>query len=175
MQASSSSGHKLRETSMVISKESLQSKIDALNDRKGLDEALKTKLLSLYQASQDNLSTVDNAKARIITFNQAIKQAPSDMIALQKEIDQTQARVSKQKIDDYSQFSTQELEQKIINDKGRISSLDEQLKKTETELALQQSRPVHIREEIVTAKQDIETTQNKIQLPATKNNSKIET
>ena len=175
VQASSSSGHKLRETSMVISKESLQSKIDALNDRKGLDEALKTKLLSLYQASQDNLSTVDNAKARIITFNQAIKQAPSDMIALQKEIDQTQARVSKQKIDDYSQFSTQELEQKIINDKGRISSLDEQLKKTETELALQQSRPVHIREEIVTAKQDIETTQNKIQLPATKNNSKIET
>ena len=164
----------LNESTIDVRKESLQTKIDTLNERKGIDEALKTRLLAIYQAAQDNISNVESSKARIIAFNQSIKQAPSETKTLQKEVDQLQSRVAKQKLEDYSQYSTADLEQKIINEKAKISTLDEQLKKLDSELTLQQSRPTHIREEIVAAKQDIESTQNKLQQPANKTLTKLE-
>ncbi len=168
------SGNKLRESSIDLKKETLQSKIDALNDRKGLDEDLKTKLLSIYQTTQDNINNIESYKAKIITYNQSLKEAPPEIKSVLKEIDQTQLRIIKQKLSDYSTDSTIELEQKVIDDKGKISTLDEQLKKIDSELTIQQSRPAQIREEIVTAKQDIESTQNKLQQPANKELSKLE-
>ncbi|MEY3787636.1 MAG: hypothetical protein RLZ75_1843, partial [Pseudomonadota bacterium] len=56
-----------------LNKEGLQTKIDAINSRQGLDEALKSKILSVYQAAQDNLNNSENYKARAIDFNVAIK------------------------------------------------------------------------------------------------------
>ncbi len=164
----------LREPSLDVRKESLQIKINTLNERKGIDEALKTKLLSIYQSAQDNINNIENSKARITTFNQSIKQAPLEIKAFQRETNQTQARLLKQKLEDYSQYVTADLEQKIINEKGKISALDEQLKKVDSELTFQQSRPAHIREEIVTAKQELESTQNNLEQPVNKTLSKLE-
>src|SRR5450759_373148 len=163
-----------KSTTLEITKDTLQTKIEAINTRQGLDEALKTKVLSIYQAAQDNLSNSESFKARIVDFNQAVKQAPEETKKLQKEIEQTLLKVSKQKSEDFTRIPTEELGQRLIIENEKISSLDEQLKKLENELALQQARPQLIREETVTAKQDFEATQKKLEVPVDKTGSTLE-
>src|SRR5664280_2385042 len=164
-----------KNTTLEITKDTLQTKIEAINTRQGLDEALKSKVLSIYQAAQDNLSNSESFKARIIDFTQAVKKAPEETKKLQKEIEQTLLKVSKQKPEDFTKIPTEELDQRLIIEKEKISILDEQLKNLENELALQQARPQLIREETVTAKQDFEATQKKLEGPADNAVSKQET
>ncbi len=163
-----------KNTTFEITKDTLQAKIEAINTREGLDDALKSKVLSIYQSAQDNLVNIENFKARIIDFNQALKQAPERTKKLQQEIEQTLLKVSKQKNEDFTKIPTEELDQRLIIEKGKISTLDEQLKKLENELVLQQSRPQLIREETVTAKQDLEAIQKKLEGSADKAGSKLE-
>ena len=157
-----------------INKDTLQAKIDAVNNRKGLDEDLKSKLLSIYQSAQDNLSNIESYKSRSLEFNQSIKQSTDLLKNYQNEINDTVANLSKQKLEDFTKVSTTDLEQREIIEKGKVSALDEQYKKIENELSLQQSRPVQIREEILSAKQDLEATQTQIQQATNKNTNKIE-
>ena len=161
-------------TTLEITKDTLHAKIKAINTRQELDEAQKSKVLSIYQAAQDNLSNREGFKARIIDFTQAIKQAPEKTKKLQKEIEQTLIKASKQKPEDFTRIPTEELNQRLISEKEKISNLDEQLKKLGNELALQQARPQLISEETVTAKQDFEATQKKLEDPAISAVSKLE-
>ena len=54
---------------LEVTKDTLQVKIEAINTRQGLDEALKSKLLSVYQSAQDNLSNSVGYKTRADEFN----------------------------------------------------------------------------------------------------------
>ncbi len=162
-------------TTLEITKDTIQSKIEAINTRQGLDESLKSKVLSIYQSAQDNLGNSESFKARTIDFNQAIKQAPEKTKKLQKEIEQMLLKVSKQKPEDFGNIPTEELDQRLILEKGKTSSLDDEIKKLENELVLQQARPQLIREETLTAKQDIEAKQKELEVPAVdKAGSKLE-
>lgn len=163
-----------KSTALEINNDSLQAKIEAIKTRQGLDEAQKSKVLSIYQSAQDNLGNIESFKVRTTDFNQAVKQAPEKTKKLQKEIEQTLAKVSKQKPEDFSKIPTEELDQRLILEKGKISNLDEQLKKLENELVLQLARPQRIREETITAKQDFETAQKKLEAPADKAGSNLE-
>ena len=153
--------------SLVISKASLQVKIDSISTRQGLDEAAKSKIIKLYQSAQNNLNNIEAFNGRIAAFKQAIKQAPEQTKRLQKEIELTQPKLDKQKLEDFSVIATEELEQRLIIEKEKISNLDEQLKKLENELALQNNRPQLIRQEMATALQDIDASQKKLAMPTT--------
>jgi len=157
-----------------INKDTLKAKIGAINTREGIDEATKSKLLSIYQAAVDNLANVEKFKAQAADFKEAVKQAPEQTKKLQKEIEQSLLKVSKQKLEDFKRIPVEELEQRLIIEKGKISNLDEQLKKLESELALQNSRPQLIREETVAAQQDMEAAQKKLQAPIGKADAKLE-
>jgi potassium-dependent mechanosensitive channel len=163
-----------KKTTLEITKDTLQTKIEAINTRQGLDETQKSKMLSIYQSAQDNLNNSEKFKARISDFNQTVKQAPEKTKKLQKEIEQTLLKASKQKPEDFNRIPTEELDQRLIIEKGKISSLGEQLKKLENELVLQQARPQHIREETITAKQELEAAQKKLEAPADKAGSNLE-
>lgn len=155
-------------------KDTLKAKIEAINSREGIDEATKSKLLSIYQAAEDNLTNIEKFKAQTADFKAAIKQAPEQTKKLQKELEQALLKVSKQKLEDFSRIPVEELEQRLILEKGKISNLDEQIKKLESELAVQNSRPQLIREETVAAQQDIETAQKKLKAPIGKADAKLE-
>jgi potassium efflux system protein len=158
-----------------INKDTLKAKIDAINTREGIDEATKSKLLSIYQAAEDNLGNIEKFKARTADFKAAIKQAPEQTKKLQKELEQALLKVSKQKLEDFSRIPVEELEQRLILEKGNISNLDEQIKKLEGELAVENSRPQLIREETVAAQQELEAAQKKLEDPAAgKAESKLE-
>jgi potassium efflux system protein len=158
-----------------ITSDALQAKIDSLNARQDLDAALKTNVLKLYQSAQDNLANTEGFNNQTAGFKEAVSKAPDKTKKLQKDIDQFQQRLSKQKIEDFGNIPIEELEQRLILEKGKISSLDEQIKNLENELVLQNSRPQIIREEIVAAKQDLESTQKKLEVPAGNAVSKLET
>ena len=66
-QATPETGQK--STTLEITKDSLQAKIEAINNRTGLDEAQKSKVLSIYQSAQDNLSNTETFKARIVDLS----------------------------------------------------------------------------------------------------------
>lgn len=157
-----------------INKDTLKAKIDAINTREGIDEATKSKLLSIYQTAEDNLANIEKFKAQTADFKAALKQAPEQTKRLQKEIEQASLKASRQKPEDFSRIPVEELEQRLIIEKGNLSNLDEQLKKLEDELAVQSSRPQFIREEMLAAQQDIETAQKKLGMTADKSDSKLE-
>ena len=158
-----------------LNKEGLQTKIEAINSRQGLDEALKSKLLSVYQTALDNLSNSADYTARTNDFNLAIKQAPEYTKKRLKDIEQITAKIAKQKPEDFNRIPTEELDQRLIIEKGKVSNLDEQQNKQENELLLQQSRPQLIRTETVIARQDIESSQKKLTLPADRASTTLET
>lgn len=158
-----------------VTKEALKAKIAAFNARQGLDEAAKSKILSLYQAAEDNLNNLERFNAQAILFKASTNKAPDETKKLQKEIEQALAKASKQKIEDFNSIPTAELEQRFIIEKSKISNLDEELKKLESELSTQNSRPQLIREELLSAQQDIESAQKQLQLPSSKPDAKLDT
>ncbi len=170
--AAPDAGHKT--PTFDINKDTLKAKIDAINSRSGIDEAVKSKLLSLYQAAEDNLANIEKFKAQAADFKAALKQAPEQTKKLQRELEQAQLKVAKQKPEDFSRIPIEELEQRLILERGKISNLDEQINKLETELTLQNSRPQLIREEMVAARQDIEETQKRLEIPGAKADAKTE-
>lgn len=157
-----------------INKDTLKARIDAINSREGIDEATKSKLLFIYQTAEDNLGNIEKFTEQAMEFKTAIKQAPEQTKKLQKEIEHVLLKVSKQKPEDFSRIPVEELEQRLIIEKGKISNLDEQLKKFENELTVQNNRPQLIREEMLAAQQSLAAAQKKLGIPANKADAKLE-
>ncbi len=157
-----------------IAKDSLMAKIEAINARKDFDEKTKASVLKFYHSALDNLANLDTYKAKSADYKQAVKQAPDAIKHLQKDLEQLQQKLAKQKMEDFSGIVTAELEQRLIIEKEKISNLDEQLKKFENDLNLQTSRPQLIRQETLNAQQDLEKTQQKLAAP-TSTGAKVET
>ena len=81
-----------------ITVKTLEAKIESINSRKGLDDPFKSKILSIYQSAQDNLSSNESYKAKTELFNQAIKTAPETIKQRLKDIDQLLTKIGKQKL-----------------------------------------------------------------------------
>jgi potassium efflux system protein len=156
---------KSNDSTSEFGRKDLQNRIDALNKRQGVDEALKTKVLAIYQEAGDNLENKEKFADREAGYRGALKTAPLQTRKLQKDIESYQQKAGKQKSEDWDGIPTEELEQRLIIEKGKAANLVEQIKKKETELVEQNSRPQLIREEIVAAKQAIETDQAHLTSP----------
>lgn len=165
---------KPKTSTLTISQDSIQQKMESIKTRPGLDEALKSKVLSIYQAALDNLANSENFKAQAANFSAELKLAPEKSKQLHKSIDQTLQHIAKQHNGDFSNLSVEQLEQNLVQQKGLLSTLEEQLAKLDSDLVLQQARPQHIREELLVAKQDFENVQKKLEGVAETGASKLE-
>jgi|WetSurSiteA1Bulk_404760.scaffolds.fasta_scaffold00180_4 potassium-dependent mechanosensitive channel len=139
-----------------ITKENLQAKIDALAERKGLDEALKSKVLAHYQAAQDELINIAAFNEQEETFKEALKQAPERSKKLQKDIDQASGKPPKPDADEFAKIPVEELTQRLVIEQDKVNDLDEHIKKLTNELAEQSNRPNVIRQETLKAKQELD-------------------
>lgn len=160
--------------SIGINKETLQAKIEAIKARQGADESLKTKLLSAYQAAEDNLSNIEKFNAQTADFKKAIKAAPEQTRKLLKEIELNRQKPAKQKLENFNGIPTEELEQRLVIEKSKVSNLEDQTRKREAELILHNSRPQLIREETVAVKQDIDEAQKQLEVHDAGQESKLE-
>ncbi len=141
----------------------LQDKINDLDGKQDIEDGIKSRLLTLYRSAKNNLDTLDAFIQRKAAFKRSIKEAPLETKRLQNEINQLQAQLAQQVPEDFSRISTEELEQRLILEKEKISGLDEQIKKLANEQVLQNSRPPLIRSEMVAAQQEIDTSQKKLE------------
>lgn len=140
----------------------LKAKIDALKTNNSIDEASKTQILALYQSAMDNLTNIESFEAKTVEFEDDVKKAPDKTKKLQQENQQLQQKPSKLEPEDYSQISMDELEQRLILEKGKVATLDGNIKSTEKEFALQYDRPNQIRQETLKAQDALETAQKKL-------------
>lgn len=163
-----------KQASSEYTPENLRNKIETLTAREGLDEGVKSKALKYYQSALDNLTNTGEFNFRSETYQRALQQAPDRIKNLQNEIKQTQQKLEKQKIEDFSHIPSEELEQRLIIEKGKISNLDQQIKRLDSLLAEQNNRPQLIRQETVTAKQDLDSATNKLNVPPAAAESKLE-
>lgn len=154
--------------------ENLRNKIEALTTREGIDEGVKAKTLKYYQSALDNLANTGEFNFRSENYQKALQQAPDRIKTLQNEIKQTQQKLEKQKQEDFSHIPIEELEQRLIIEKGKISNLDQQIKRLDALLTEQNNRPQQIRQETVEAKQDLDAARNKLEIPPTAVESKLE-
>ena len=161
-------------TGSEITQNQLKAKIEAINTQQGIDEAMKAQLLTLYQSAQENLANFESVAAKKADFEKAIKQAPEKTKKLQREIEQARQKLTKQKTEDFAKISSEELEQRLILEKDKISALDEQIKKFEKELVLQNERPQLIRPETIAAQQALDEAQKKLGIPPSAAASKLE-
>lgn len=157
-----------------ISKKEVQDKIEALNRRQGVDEALKTKVLAIYQEAEDDIDHSRKFAEQEGNYKAALKTAPIQTRKLQNEIESYPQKAGKQKSEDWGNIPTEELEQRLIIEKSKAANLDDQIKEKETDLVEQNSRPKLIREEIIAAKQAIETNQKQLAAPTVELASPIE-
>ena len=139
-----------------ITKESLQAKIDALAERKGLDEVVKSRVLAIYQAAQDNLVNISTFNERTAALKQTIKQAPELSRKLQKEIDQASQKQPKPDTDEFRKIPVEELTQRLVIEKDKVNELTDRIKKLGDELTEQNNRPNLIRQETLKARQELD-------------------
>ena len=162
-------------TGPEITQNIIKAKIEALDAKKEIEVAIKAQLLALYQSAQDNLTNLESYTAKTVEFEGAIKQAPEKTKKLQREIEQAQQKLTKQRAEDFTKISGEELEQRLIFEKEKFSALDEQIKKFDKELIFQNDRPQLIRQETIAAKQALETAQTKLEvLPSSTASKKLE-
>nr|WP_256969526.1 mechanosensitive ion channel domain-containing protein [Crenothrix polyspora] len=157
-----------------ITKDALRTKVDVIKNRQDFDEAVKTKVLKFYHAAEDHLDAQEDYKTRTTQYKEANKNAPEDIKKVKKELEQLQAKSDKPISEDIDKISIDELEQRLVIEKSKISGFDEQIKQLENELNVQQGRPQLIREETVIAQKDLDITVKKLEIPGNNLESKLE-
>ncbi|MGR8953137.1 MAG: mechanosensitive ion channel domain-containing protein [Gammaproteobacteria bacterium] len=153
---------KAKELTAEVSKKNVQDKIDAVNKRQGLDDTIKNRVLAIYQEAEDNLVNAEKFSEQAQDYKNSLRIAPSQIKKWQKDIEAYQQKSGKQKIEEWGGIPTEELEQRLLIEKGKLASLDEQIKNKETDIVEQSSRPQLIREEIARVKEALESDQNQL-------------
>ena len=150
-----------------LSHESLDAKIKSITDKQGLDEAIKSKIIANYQATKENIDNLIWYKNKTATYQEILQSASTKLKNLQNEITHSEQILKEKSKEKFQTIPTDELEQRYIIEKGKLSDIDDESKKIETENVVENNRPQLIRSETISAKQGMETAQQKLEeMPA---------
>ncbi|MEQ1638124.1 MAG: mechanosensitive ion channel domain-containing protein [Methylococcales bacterium] len=158
-----------------LSIENLDTKIKALADKQDLNAATKSKLQARYAATKESLENLALFKSQTAQFQEALQSAPLKIKNLQTEITRTEAKIKEQQNENVQAIPTDELGERYILEKGKLSTLDDEIKQLENTLLVQNNRPQLIRAETVSAKQALEAAQQKLAGLVPEAESKLET
>ncbi|MFI3136112.1 MAG: mechanosensitive ion channel, partial [Methylococcaceae bacterium] len=148
--------------SSELSIDLLDAKMKALSDKADLNEASKSKLQAIYEATKENLNTLTRFKEQTAQYQEALHSAPLKIKNIQADITRTEALIKEQPSENVQAIPTDELEQRYILEKTKLSTLDDDIKQVDSELLNQNNRPSLIRTETLAAKQALETSQQKL-------------
>lgn len=134
-----------------ISQDSFEKKINALNNRTDLDEALKNKLLNFYRAANENLRNDEWFQFLAKNYQESIEHAAVQLKDQQTKLTNFQAQQFKQP-ELFTALTLEQLEQKLTLEKTNLTNIESQISQIETNLSFQQSRSIEIRQETETAR-----------------------
>ena len=159
---------------VAISQSQIETKVAALKAMQGIAEAQKSQLLVSYQTAQENLINTASYVTKTAEYEAALKQAPEKTKKLQREIESVQQKLAKQKLEDFSKITNEELDQRLILEKEKMTALEAQINKLDKALSLHIERPQLIHEETIVAQQDLDTAQSKLELTTAATMGKLE-
>lgn len=146
----------------ALSHETIKAKIDAVNNRQDLDQSFKNKILGIYQNIDANLTNIENFKAQAADYKNAITTAPDETKKLQKQIEINQQKLLKPLTESFDKIPLEELDQRLILEKEKLSNLNDQIIKFENDLTEQNARPVQIRQRIISARDELDQAQQNL-------------
>lgn len=146
-----------------LSKPMVENKIKALNEKQGLDEASKTKIVATYQAIQEQLDSQQQYRDKAAYYQESLQSAPMKLKSLQAEISRLQAPTADKKQESFQAIPTDELEQRYLIEKSKSSDFNVAIEKFNHTIAEQDNRPEAINSEVAAVKQALELAQHKLE------------
>jgi len=110
-----------------------------------LDEALRTQLGELYRKTLGSLQAAETFREAARGFEQAIQRAPDEAAAARAEVEKRRAQ-GDPAAPDLTGLPLSEIERRLVEEKGRETSLASGLSELKREIAAQQDRPAVIRQ-----------------------------
>lgn len=157
-----------KQVNKLITLAEIQQKTQVIKDRQNLSEDLKARILASYYESEDNLNELLTQEAQAQAFKQSLTSLPLEAKKLQKQINETEASLKNRSQAKFSAFPTDELEQRLIMEKSRLSDIDAEITRTEGQISDLSNRPLLIREKIAEIKTKQTTAQQELQILAGK-------
>ncbi|MCK9608119.1 MAG: mechanosensitive ion channel [Methylomonas sp.] len=155
-----------------ITLDEIQQRIASIKDRQNISEELKNRILAAYQESDDNLRQVQRQENLAEDFKRSTRNLPLDSKQLQLQINETEALLRQRKSEKLSSFPVDELEQRLVIEKTRLSDLDAEIAKNEGLITELMNSPQSIREktaEIKTKQSDALQEQQRLASKNTEN------
>ena len=126
----------------------IEQRIEAIKEKQNISDDLKKRILAAYQESVDNLKELDDQEKRAEALKRFSNTMPMESKQLQRQIAQAEKDLKNSKTERFSSTPVDELEQRLIIDKTRLSDLDAEIAKTERLISELSNSPPLIREKI---------------------------
>ncbi|RLA24266.1 MAG: mechanosensitive ion channel protein MscS [Gammaproteobacteria bacterium] len=151
-----------------VTRDGLQDKMEKLEAKPGVDPESKAREMNWYLLSDENIGDQKWFEFFVNSYQQTLQTAPE--LLKDWELEKLSPE-SGGHFDNERHYSEKELELLIVNSKGKLRTVNEQISKLESGLNKYIQRPQQIREETLLAKQRLKQAKKEINTarPATEN------
>lgn len=132
----------------VLTLGDVQHRIQTIEEKKNLPEEAKNRILAAYRETEDNLNELDDLDAQAESYKRALSSLPIEAKQLARQIAEAESNLKNRKSEKLTGFPTDELEQRLLIEKTRLSDLDAEIGRTEAALGELSGRPQIIREKV---------------------------
>ena len=153
--------------------DSIRSKIDAITNQTHLAETEKQNLLNAYQAAVNNIEEMLAIEQQVQDTQRQIQELPLKISEFEKIIQEADTQKKDQTLEELSQNSSDELDQRLIMEKSNLNALESSIDQLEFQVAEQLKRPQQIREQIAETRDALVKTEQEL-ATLTKGKSKQE-
>ena len=140
----------------------IRNKIDLVTNQTNLAEAEKQTILNAYLAAGDNLEELLTLEQQTQETQNQIQELPAKIKLLEKKIQEADELTKHHAQEELSQFSSDELEQRLAIEKSKRNALKSSIKQLEKQVADQLIRPQQIREQTVETKEALTKTDQEL-------------
>lgn len=157
-----------------VTLDELEQRIQNIKDKQNISDELKGRILAAYQESVDNLKELENQEKQAEALKRSSGTLPLEARQLQRQIAQAESDLKNQKEEKFFSIPTDELEQRQVIEKTRLSDLDAEIARSERLITELTNSPQLIREKISEIKAKQLATQQEQQLLASKNGESLQ-
>lgn len=141
-----------KNTAKLLTAADLHQRIQFIKDKQNLSEELKNRILAAYYESEDDIAELEAQDAQAESFKQAMASLPLEIKQLARQISEVEAALKNRKPEKLNNVPIDELEQRVIIEKTRLSDLDAEISRVEAQIGDLLNHPQLLREKVSEAK-----------------------
>jgi potassium-dependent mechanosensitive channel len=140
----------------------IRKKIDEITHQTNLSDVEKQRILSAYQAAENNLEEFSAIERQTQEIKNRLQELPTKIKQLEKSIQEADEQIKNQASEELSQFSSDELNQRLVTEKTYRSALKSSINQLEALIAEQLQQPQEIRKQIAEVKDALVKTEQEL-------------